>query len=154
MNTITKAAATGVTSLALAAMPAGATVAHADGGFTSNGSTLIKVGHYGMLSSSHKLAFIKFKVTCSPDVTDAKLSATLVQVTGGNVQANTGVLAAYNAFECDGTGEWVWLSIRRPTGGFNWVKGKARVFHATFATEDPENGWTTSTVPGRTVILR
>ena len=156
MHTITKVAASGATALALAATPAGSALAHTDGGDsgTSNGSTIIKIGHFGELSKSHRLAFIKIKVTCSPDVTDARLEGTLAQVTAGNAQVNTGVVAAYNAFECRGRGEWVWLPVRRPTGGFNWVKGRARVFDVVFATEDPANGWTYDHASGRTVILR
>ncbi len=154
MHTIMKTAGTGVASLAMVAVPAGTALAHTDGGSTSNGSTIIKIGKYGMLSKSHNIAWIKVKVTCSPDVTDARLEGTLAQVTKGNAQENTGVLAAYNAFECSGNPEWVYLPVRRPTGGFHWVKGRARVFDFTFATEDPGNGWTYDRASGRTVHLR
>jgi hypothetical protein len=157
MHTITKAVASGATSLALVALPAGSALAHTDGGDgggSLNGSTIIKIGKYGQLSKTHNIAWIKVKVTCSPDVTDAVLEGTLFQVTHGNAQFNTGTLAAFNAFECNGREEWVWLPIRRPTGGFAWVKGAARVYDLDFATEDPENGWTHDHASGRTVYLR
>ncbi|NYD42494.1 hypothetical protein [Nocardioides panaciterrulae] len=156
MHTITKAIASGATSLTLVALPAGSALAHTDdgGGGTSNGSTIIKIAKHGLLSKSRNIAWIKVKVTCSPDVTDARLEGTLAQVTHGNAQENTGVLAAYNAFECNGNEEWVYLPVRRPTGGFHWVKGAARVFDFVFATEDPANGWTYDHASGRTIYLR
>lgn len=154
MHTITKTAGTGVATLALVAVPASTALATTDGGSTSNGSTIIKIGKFGQLSRTHNIAWIKVKVTCSPDVTDAVLKGTLLQVTHGNAQENTGVLAAFNAFECSGNEEWVFLPIRRPTGGFKWVTGAARVFDLDFATEDPGNGWTHDEASGRTVYLR
>lgn len=159
MHTMTKAVASGATSLALVALPAGSALAHSNGGDegdggTSNGSTIIKIGKHGQLSRTHNIAWIKIKVTCSPDVEDAFLKGTLAQVTHGNAQFNTATVAAFNAFECNGREEWVWLPVRRPTGGFAWVRGHARVFDVVFATEDPGNGWTYDHISGRTVTLR
>jgi len=157
MHTITKAVATGATSLALIGLPTGSALASDGGGgstYTSNGSTIIKIGKYGTLSRTHNLAWVNVKVTCSPDVSDASLTATLAQVTNGNAQVSTGTVAAFNAFECNGREEWVSVPIRRPLGGFKWVKGKARVFDVCFATYDPGNGWTNDFASGRTITLR
>lgn len=135
------AAATTMAGLTLSALPA-----QAD-------STIVTIKKKGHLSSSHKIATVKAKVTCSEDTTSARLTATLAQVTVGGAQTQTAQITALNAFECNGEEETVYLHMRRPTGGFKWEKGKARVIDFEFITQDP-SGTYTDTHRGRTVRLR
>ncbi|ANH36779.1 hypothetical protein I601_0326 [Nocardioides dokdonensis FR1436] len=136
------AAATSVASLGLITMPA----AHAD-------NAIISIKKKGELSSSNKIAWVKAKVTCSEDTTSGELQATLTQVTRGGTQTSTGYIYAYSAFECTGDEEKVYIPVRRPTGGFKWVKGQARVTNVTFTSYDPSGSFT-DTAKGRTVTLR
>lgn len=136
------AAATTMAGLTLSAMPA----AQAD-------STIVKIKKRGHLSDSYKIAYVKGTVTCSEDTTSARLTATLTQVTVGGTQTQTAQVTHINAFECDGEEETVWLAMRRPTGGFKWEKGKARVTDFVFETQDPSGTYSDS-ASGRTVRLR
>lgn len=144
MHKTTKTVGAGVAALATVALTA--TSASAD-------NSIIKIGKYGELSASHKIAWIKTKVTCSEDTTSALLSATLTQVTHGSVQTNTGTVASLNAFECSGDEEVIYVPVRRPTGGFAWVKGAARASNFQFVTQDP-SGTFTDVAKGRTIYLR
>ena len=144
MHKTTKTVGAGVAALATVALTA--TSASAD-------NSIIKIGKYGELSASHKIAWIKTKVTCSEDTTSAQLTATLTQVTHGSVQSNTGQVTSLNAFECSGEEEVIYVPVRRPTGGFAWVKGAARASNFTFTTADP-SGTFTDTAKGRTIYLR
>jgi len=147
MNKTTKTAGAGVAALAMVALSAGAASAE---------STLIKVGKYGALSASHNVAFIKLKLTCSPDTTYAEADLTLTQVTHGTVQTQDAMVTLTNALECSGNEEVVFIPVRRKTGGFAWVKGAARVSDVNFNTEDPgdDNANNHSHLSGRTVYLR
>lgn len=136
-------AATTIAGLGVTTMPA----ASAD-------STIITVKKRGNLSDSHKIAYVKVKVTCSEDTASAQLTATLAQVTVGGAQTQTAQVTSINAFECDGTEETKWLSMRRPSGGFNWEKGKARVIDFTFTTQDVAGTTYSDTHRGRTITLR
>lgn len=136
------AAATTFAGLTLSAMPA----AQAD-------STIVTIKKRGHLSDSHKIAWVKAKVTCSEDTTSARLTATLQQVTVGGAQTQTAQVTALNAFECNGEEETIYLSMRRPTGGYKWEKGKARVVDFEFVTQDP-SGTYSDTHHGRTIRLR
>ena len=144
MHKTTKTVGAGVAALATVALTAGA--ANAD-------NSIIKIGKYGELSASHKIAWVKTKVICSEDTTSAALSVTLTQVTHGSVQTNTGLVAALNAFECSGEEEVIYVPVRRPTGGYKWVMGAARASNFQFVTQDP-SGTFTDTAKGRTIYLR
>lgn len=144
MNKTTKTVGAGVATLATIALTA--TSASAD-------NSIVKIKKYGELSASHKIAWVGVKVTCSEDTTSAQLTATLTQVTHGSVQSNTGQVTSINAFECTGEEELVYVPVRRPTGGFAWVKGAARASNVSFITQDP-SGTFTDTAKGRTIYLR
>jgi hypothetical protein len=144
MHTILKTLGVGAASVALVAGSTGA--ANAD-------STLIKIGKYGQLSAHHKVAFIKLKLTCSPDTTDAEVSLSLSQVTSGSAQTAYSTVSFYNAVECTSREEAVWIPVRRNAGDFNWIPGKARVGHVELTTTDPQ-GDHYSDLHGRTVTLR
>lgn len=144
MNKTTKTAGAGVAALAMVALTAGAASAE---------STLIKIGKYGELSSTHNIAYIKLRVTCSPDTTSAEADLYLTQVTHGTVQTQEAAVSFYNSVECSGNEEWVWIPVRRPTGGYKWVKGAARVSDVNIVTEDPSGDFY-SHLDGRTVHLR
>ncbi|MEP7737897.1 hypothetical protein ABKW28_09620 [Nocardioides sp. 31GB23] len=135
------AAATTMAGLTLSAMPA-----QAD-------STIVKIKKRAHLSDSSKIAYVKATVTCSEDTTSARLTATLTQVTVGGTQTQTAQVSHFNAFECDGEEETVWIAMRRPTGGFKWEAGKARVTDFVFETADP-SGHYSDVAKGRTVRLR
>ncbi len=136
------AAATTFAGLTVSAMPA----AQAD-------STIVTIKKKGHLSNTHKIAWVKAKVTCSEDTTSARLTATLQQVTVGGAQQQTAQITGVNAFECSGEEETVYLSMRRPTGGFKWEKGKARVVDFVFETADPSGNYR-DVHRGRTIRLR
>lgn len=144
MNKTTKTVGAGVATIATIALTA--TSASAD-------NSIVKIKKYGELSASHRIAWIGVKVTCSEDTTSAQLTATLTQVTHGSVQSNTGQVTSINAFECTGEEELVYVPVRRPTGGFAWVKGAARASNVSFITQDP-SGTFTDTAKGRTIYLR
>jgi len=123
-------------------------------GAASAESTLIKVGKYGALSSTHNIAWIKLKVTCSPDTTFAAADLDLTQVTHGTVQTTYDAsVTLSNSVECSGDEEVVFIPVRRPTGGFKWVKGAARVSDVNFYTSDPSGDFSDH-LSGRTVYLR
>jgi hypothetical protein len=144
MHKITKTMGAGVASLALVALTA--TSANAE-------STLIKIGKYGQLSATQKVAFIKIKLTCSEDTTSIAADLTLTQVTAGTVQTAYAAVSLYNAVECSGSEEVAYLPVRRPTGGFKWLPGTARVSDVNLYTEDPSGDFS-SHLDGRTVTLR
>jgi hypothetical protein len=143
MNKTTKTVGAGIATVATIALTA--TSASANG-------TLIKVGKYGALSATHNVAYIKLKLTCSPDTTFAQVDFDLHQVTAGGPQDQHVDVSLTNSIECTGNEEAVWISVRRPTGGFKWVKGAARVSDVDFYTDAPEP--THSHLDGRTVYLR
>jgi hypothetical protein len=144
MHKITKTLGAGVATLATVAATAGTATAD---------STIIKIGKNGDLSASHKIAWVRAKVTCSEDTTDALLKARLAQVTVGGFQSAWGLVASIGAFECSGDEETVYVPVRRPTGGFKWEKGRARVSDLVFATRDPSDEfWDHAS--GRTIRLR
>lgn len=144
MRTVAKLVAVTATSLvaSMGVMPA----AQAD-------NSIIHIGKYGDRSASHRIAYVKTTVTCSEDTVDARLTATLTQVTSGGTQVATGQVTSLGAFECSGEEEIVWLPVRRPTGGFKWVAGSARVSNFEFVTTDP-SGTFTDTAKGRTIMVR
>ncbi|MBM7509194.1 putative salt-induced outer membrane protein YdiY [Nocardioides salarius] len=135
------AAATTMAGLTLSALPA-----QAD-------STIIQINKKGSISSSGKIAYVAVWVTCSEDTTSAELTATLTQVTTGGTQTATARVASLSAFECTGEEEKFYLPVRRPTGGYKWSEGKARVTDFHFTTADP-SGVYSDTAKGRTVKLR
>ena len=96
MNKTIKTAGAGVAALAMVALSAGAASAE---------STLIKIGKYGELSATHNIAWIKLKVTCSPDTTSAEADLYLTQVTHGTVQTQEAAVSFYNSVECSGNEE-------------------------------------------------
>jgi hypothetical protein len=145
MHKITKTAGAGVAAMAMVALTAGTASAE---------STIVKIGKNGDLSASHKIAWVRAKVTCSEDVTDAYLQATLYQVTVGNAQVATGSVESIGAFECSGREEVVYVPVRRPVGGFKWEEGRARVQCLIFETWDPGNGYDYDKAKGRTINLR
>ncbi|MGZ6794749.1 MAG: hypothetical protein ACXVEU_03760 [Nocardioidaceae bacterium] len=115
-------------------------------------SNIISIKKFAHLSASHRIVFVGARVVCSPDTTSADLSVTLTEVTHGNVQSNTGEVANLNSFECSGNTETVLIPVRRPSGGFNWVRGKARASDLYFTTDDP-SGTFTDHASGRTVTV-
>ena len=144
MHRMTKTMGVGVATLTTVALTAGTATAS---------STIIKIGKNADLSASHKIAWVRAKVTCSEDTTSALLSARLTQVTVGGFQSARGTVASLDAFECSGDEERVYVPVRRPTGGFKWEKGAARVSRLVFATEDP-SGTFWDIIKGRTIYLR
>ena len=144
MNKTTKTVGAGVAALATVALTAGSAAAD---------NAIVKIGKYGELSSTHKIAWVKTKIICSEDTTSAAMQVTLTQVTHGSVQTATGTVAALNAFECSGEEEVLYVPVRRPTGGYKWVKGAARASNLIFVTQDP-SGTFTDTAKGRTIYLR
>jgi hypothetical protein len=144
MHKLTKTLGAGVATLACVAATAGTATAS---------STIIKVGKHGELSASHKIAWVRAKVVCTEDTTSAILSARLTQVTVGGFQSARGTVASLGAFECAGNEEVVYVPVRRPTGGFKWEKGTARVSRLVFATEDPTGDFW-DIIKGRTIHLR
>ncbi|MGZ4472396.1 MAG: hypothetical protein ACXVXM_10575 [Nocardioidaceae bacterium] len=113
-------------------------------------TTIIRLGATGNLSATHNIVRVHARVTCSPDTTDAHLSGTLTEVTHGNVQKASAAADVYNGVECTGDPEWVTLAIRRPTGGFKWDRGPARLSDVTFSTTDP-SGSDQDFAKGRTI---
>ncbi|WP_341229770.1 hypothetical protein [Nocardioides salarius] len=134
------AAATSIASLGLMTVPANAD------------NAIIQINKKGDRSASAKIAYVAVWVTCSEDTTSAELVATLTQVTSGGTQTATASVTSLSAFECSGEEELFLMPVRRPTGGFKWVKGKARVTDFHFTTADP-SGVYTDTAKGRTVKL-
>jgi hypothetical protein len=116
-------------------------------------NAIIAIGKNATRSATSKIVYVRATVTCSEDTTDAYLSGTVTQVTHGSVQSATGYVAGINAFECSGEEETVWLPVRRPTGGYKWVAGSARVSNLSFTTTDPTGSWT-DTAKGRTVTVK
>ena len=156
MQRILKTAAATGASLALVAVGSGSAMAsdgHDGHVFVSEQSNIIKIGKYGELSKSHKIAWVRIKVVCSEDVTSAILAADLTQVVAGAVQRSTGVVASIDAFECSGEEEIVYVPVRRPTDGFKWVKGTARVNEVRFDTWSP-TAYDENELAGRTITLR
>ena len=147
MHKTTKTVGAGVATLATIALTAGAASA-------ASTSDIIKIGKYGELSASHKIAWVKVKVICTEDTVSAEASASLSQVTHGSLQSNTGTVSADNAFECSGDEEVVYIPVRRPTNGFKWVKGAARVNYVTFETWGPDGANEFNELGGRTIHLR
>ena len=135
------AAATSIASLGLMTVPANAD------------NSIIKIGKKGQLSSSQKIAYVKAKVVCSEDTTSAAFEVTLTQVTSGGTQTATSTVYAWNAFECTGEEEKFWVPVRRPTGGYKWVTGAARVTDLRFYSEDPSGGFH-DTAKGRTIKIK
>lgn len=122
-------------------------------GAASAQSNLVSVGKYANRSASHVRVFVRVWVTCSPDTTSATLTGTLTQVTSGGTQTNTGTRIGIDTFECNGEEERVRLAVRRPTGGFLWRAGAARVSDVCFTTEDP-SGTYEDRLSGRTITVR
>lgn len=121
-------------------------------GAASAESNLVHIGKKAVRSDSHLRVFVRVRVECSPDTTDAYLSGDLTQVTAGGTQSNTGTVASMSAFECTGEEERVLLPVRRPTGGFNWRVGDARVSNVCFTTTDP-TGTYSDQLSGRTISV-
>jgi hypothetical protein len=71
----------------------------------------------------------------------------------GGTQYAWGAVAYIGAFECSGVEETVYVPVRRPTGGFKWEEGRARVSCLVFATADP-SGKFYDEAKGRTINLR
>jgi len=144
-HAVLKAAGAGLISVAgVAAM---AIPAHAD-------STIIQVNKTDTRSATHRIVNVGVWVTCSDDTTSASLSATVTQVTAGGTQTASGALISLGAFECTGDEELVFVPVRRPTGGFNWVAGSARVSNVVFVTDDPNPGVNIDIAKGRTVTVK
>ena len=145
MHKTTKTVGAGVAALATVALTAGA--ANAD-------NSIIKIGKYGELSASHKIAWIKTKVDLLRGHHQCPLQATLTQVTHGSVQTeHRRRSSSLNAFECSGEEEVIYVPVRRPTGGYKWVKGAARASDFVFITQDP-SGTFQDVAKGRTIYLR
>lgn len=145
MHTSVKAALAGVASLgavAAFALPAQAS------------STVDQINKGATRSASHRIVYVKATVTCSEDTTSAALSVTVSQVTSGGLQVATGTVASLGAFECSGEEEVVMVPVRRPTGGFAWVKGSARASFLTFITDDPNPGINIDVAKGRTINVK
>ena len=115
-------------------------------------NSVISIAKTGTMSATHKIAYLRMVVTCSEDTTSGYISGTLTQVTSGGTQTATSAVSALNAVECTGEEERVTLPVRRPTGGFKWVKGSARASNLYFETTDPSGTYKDS-IKGRTVTL-
>ena len=115
-------------------------------------NAIINIGRNGTLSSTHKIAYVPVKVSCSEDTVSGSISGYLTQVTHGSVQTAYASIDAMNAVECTGEEEWVNLPVRRPTGGYKWVTGAARAYNVTFTSTDP-SGTFSDTAKGRTVMM-
>jgi hypothetical protein len=122
-------------------------------GAASAESNLVHIGKKADRSASHVRVFVRVRVECSPDTTDATLTGTLTQVTNGGTQSNTGTVVGVSSFECTGAEERVLLPVRRPTGGFNWRHGDARVSDVCFTTTDP-TGTYSDQLSGRTITVK
>lgn len=136
----------------LAILAAG-TLTVALAGPASAQSNLIHIGKKADRSASHLRVFVRVRVECSPDTTDATLSGTLTQVTAGGTQTNSGTIVGVSSFECTGGEERVLLPVRRPVGGFAWRHGTARVSDVCFTTTDP-TGTYEDRLSGRTILVK
>lgn len=121
-------------------------------GSASAQSNLVHIGKKANRSASHLRVFVRVRVECSPDTTDATLTGELTQVTAGGTQSNTGTVVGVSSFECTGSEERVLLPVRRPTGGFDWRRGAARVSNVCFTTTDP-TGTYSDRLSGRTITV-
>ena len=138
--------------LAVIAISAVATISLAAGPALAD-NTAVLISKHATRSPSHLRLFVKVRVVCSPDTTDAILSGYADQTNpAGDTQEGYGAVIGISSFECTGEEENVILPIRRPTGGFNWRAGEAAVHDVCFFTSDP-SGEFSSTLKGRTVSV-
>lgn len=145
MHMSVKAALAGVASIG--AVATFAVPAHAS-------STIDQINKGATRSASHRIVYVNATVSCSEDTTSAALSVTVSQVTSGGLQIATGTVASLGAFECSGEEEVVQVPVRRPTGGFAWVKGSARASNLVFITDDPNPGINIDVAKGRTINVK
>jgi hypothetical protein len=117
-------------------------------------SSAIKIGRYADRSATHLRVFVRVRVVCSPDTTDAWLSGEVEQTNpAGDTQYGEGALLSLSSFECSGAEERVLLPVRIPTGGYTWRAGAAAVRNICFTTTDP-SGTYESFLKARTITIR
>jgi hypothetical protein len=117
-------------------------------------NTAISIEKNATRSASHMVLRIQATIVCSPDTTDSALSAQVSQTNAaGGTQTANATWVNLGGAECSGEEERVTLSVRRPTGGFNWRAGEAAVRNVVFTTRDP-SGTYTAFLKARTVLVR